>query len=136
MSSIRPIRFHEVKGIADLGAAGAGLLVKLDTEGAGRSWFALLPGGSHDPAETRPLNLKGAEAVRADCPQCYGTAMSLPYDCVSRTCKGCGGWRWMGNAMIFSRAQEEDMRRREVLPGQAKWLERRWAHVRRLRGEG
>ncbi len=60
--------------------------------------------------------------------------MSLPYDCVSRTCERCGGWRWMGNSMIWSQAQEDDMRRRELLPGQSKWLSKRWAHIRRLCG--
>ena len=59
MERIRPIRFNKVKGIADLGKAGAGLLIKLDAEGPGRSWFALLPSGSHDPADMREgLTLK------------------------------------------------------------------------------
>ena len=57
MSGTRPIRMNEVAGIAELGAAGAGLLVKLDAEGPGRSWFALLPSGTHDPADLRPLDL-------------------------------------------------------------------------------
>ena len=134
MERIRPIRFNKVKGIADLGKAGAGLLIKLDAEGPGRSWFALLPSGSHDPADMRGVDLKDAEPVCPDCPKCYGTSMSLPYDCVRR-CEGCGGWRWMGNSMIWSQAQEDDMRRRELLPGQSKWLSERWAHIRRLRGE-
>ena len=60
--------------------------------------------------------------------------MSLPYDCVRR-CERCGGWRWMGNSMIFCREQEETMRRRERLPGQSEWLRERRAHIRRLRGE-
>ena len=135
MNGVRPIRFNEVAGIADLGAAGAGLLVKLDGEGPGRSWFALLPSGTHAPADLRPLDLKEAEPVRPDCPRCHGTAMSLPYDSASRTCEGCGGWRWKGNSMIFSKEQEERMRRDRKLPGQARWLRERWAHIRRLRGE-
>ncbi len=57
MERIRPIRFNKVKGIADLGKAGAGLLIKLDAEGPGRSWFALLPSGSHDPADMRGVDL-------------------------------------------------------------------------------
>ncbi len=68
MNRIRPIRFHKVKGIADFGAAGAGLLVKLDAEGPGRSWYALLPSGTHDPADLRALDLKDAEPVHPDCP--------------------------------------------------------------------
>ena len=91
MNRIRPIRFNKVNGIADLGKAGAGLLVKLDAEGPGRSWFALLPSGSHDPADMRAVDLKDAEPVCPDCPRCYGTAMSLPYDSVIRTCEGCDG---------------------------------------------
>ena len=133
MNGIHPIRFHEVAGVADLGPAGAGLLVKLDAEGPGRSRFALLPSGTHDPADLRPLDLKDAEPVLPDCSRCYGTAMSFPYDSV-RACEGCGGWRWMGNALIFCREQEERMRQRELLPGQAEWLRRRWEQIRRLRG--
>ena len=135
MNGGRPMRMNELAGIADLGAAGTGLLVKLDGEGPGRSWFALLPSGTHDPADLQPLDLEDAEPVRPDCPRCYGTAMSLPYDCASRTCEGCGGWRWLGNAMIWNRAQEERMRREQRLPGQARWMRERWAHIRRLRGE-
>ena len=134
VNRIRPIRFHKVKGIADFGATGAGLFVKLDAEGPGRSWYALLPSGTHDPADPRALDLKDAEPVRPDCPKCYGTAMSLPYDCV-RACEGCGGWRWMGNSLIFCQAQEDEMRRRNRLPGQSEWLRRRHEHIRRLRGE-
>ena len=134
VTRIRPIRFNKVAGIADLGAAGAGLLVKLDGEGPGRSWYALLPSGTHDPVDLRAVDLKDAEPVCPDCPRCHGTAMSLPYDSVSRTCEGCGGWRWMGNSMIWSQAQEDDMQRRELLPGQSKWLSERGAHIRRLRG--
>lgn len=135
MNRIRPIRFDEVAGIADLGAAGAGLLVKLDAEGPGRSWYALLPSGTHDPADLRALELRVAEPVRPDCPDCHGTAMSLPYDCV-RACEGCGGWRWMANSLIFCQEQEERMRRNQRMPGQARWMRERWAHIRRLRGEG
>ena len=134
VNRIRPIRFHKVKGIADFGATGAGLLVKLDAEGPGRSWYALLPSGTHDPADPRAIDLKDAEPVRLHCPECYGTAMSLPYHCASRTCGLCDGWRWMGNAMIWTKAQAEDMRRREVLPGQSKWLREREIQIRRLRG--
>ena len=134
MNRIRPIRFHQVEGIADLGKVGTGLLIKLDAEGPDRSWFALLPSGSHDPADLRAVDLKEAEPVRPDCPKCYGTAMSLPYDCV-RACECCGGWRWMGNSLIFCREQEERMRQRELLPGQWEWLRRRREHIRRLRGE-
>ena len=134
MNEIRPIQFHEVAGVADLGPAGAGLLVKLDAEGPGRSWFALLPNGRHDPADLAPVDLKDAEPVRPDCSRCYGTAMSLPYDSV-RTCEDCGGWRWMGNALIFCKEQEERMRRDQLLPGQSRWLRERRAHIRRLRGE-
>ena len=134
VNRIRPIRFHKVKGIADFGATGAGLLIKLDAEGPGRSWFALLASGPYDPARLQPLDLKDAEPVRLHCPECYGTAMSLPYDCASRTCGLCDGWRWMGNAMIWTEAQAEDMRRREVLPGQSKWLREREIQIRRLRG--
>ena len=136
MNGVRPMRFNEVKGVADLGTAGIGLLLKLGAEGPGRSWFALLPSGSHDPGDLRALDLKDAKPVRPDCLRCYGTAMSLPYDSASRTCGGCGGWRWMGNAMIFCREQEEKMRRNQRLPGQTRWLRERWAHIRRLRGEG
>ena len=136
MNAVRPIRCSAVVGIADLGAAGAGLLVKLNEEGPGRSWFALLPSGAHAPVDLRPLDLREAESVRPDCTRCFGTAMSLPYDIASRTCEGCGGWRWMGNSMIFCTEQEERMRRDQKLPGQARWLRERWAHIRRLRGEG
>ena len=129
MNRIRPIRFNKVAGIADLGAAGAGLLVKLDAEGPGRSWFALLPSGSHDPADMRAVDLKDAEPVCPDCPRCYGTAMSLPYDCVSRTCGLCDGWRWMGNAMIWSQAQEDDMQAARGAAGTIEVVERaRGAH--------
>lgn len=134
MNGVRPIRFHEVVGLVDCGAAGAGLLVQLEAEGPGRSWFALLASGAHDPAALQALDLKDAEPVRPDCPRCYGTAMSLPYDCV-RTCEECGGWRWMGNSLIFCKEQEERMRRDQLLPGQAEWRRRRWAHIRALRGE-
>ena len=134
MNRIRPIRFHQVEGIADLGKAGIGLLIKLDAEGPGRSWFALLPSGSHDPADVRAVDLKDAEPVRLHCPECYGTAMSLPYDCVSRTCGLCDGWRWMGNSMIYCQAQEDEMRRRNRLPGQSEWLREREIQIQRLRG--
>ena len=135
MNRIRPIRFHKVKGIADFGTAGAGLLVKLDAEGPGRSWYALLPSGTHDPADLQALDLKDAELVHPDCPDCYGTAMNLPYDSVIRTCERCGGWRWMGGPMIWTRAQEEKMRGRGLLRGQSEWLRRRREHIRRRRGE-
>jgi|GEM_PF-4208468 len=135
MNGVRPIGCHELVGIADLGRAGAGLLVRLDGEGPGRSWFALLPSGAHAPEDLRPLDLREAESVRPDCTRCFGTAMSLPYDSASRTCEGCGGWRWMGNSLIFCKEQEERMGRDQKLPGQARWLRERWAHIRRLRGE-
>ena len=57
VTRIRPIRFDKVAGIADLGAAGAGLLVKLDAEGPGRSWYALLPSGTHDPVDLPGVDL-------------------------------------------------------------------------------
>ena len=69
------------------------------------------------------LDLKDAEPVRLHCPECYGTAMSLPYDCASRTCGLCDGWRWMGNSMIWTKAQEEDMRRREGAAGTIEMVE-------------
>jgi len=134
MNGVRPIGCHELVGIADLGRAGAGLLVKLDGEGPGRSWFALLPSGAHAPVDLRPLDLREAESVRPDCTRCFGTAMSLPYDSASRTCEGCGGWRWMGNSLIFCREQEERMGLRGRLPGQSEWLRERREHIRRLRG--
>ena len=136
MSGARPIRFHEVLGLADLGASGAGLLVKLEAERPGRSWFALLPSGTHHPADLRALDLKDAEPMRPDCSGCFGTAMSLPCDTIVSTCRRCGGWHWGGiGPKYYSRAQEESLRQRGLLWGQPEWLRRRRQHIRRLQAE-